>query len=313
MTHRIPLAGLGKKVGIWARITRAGFLFGTGTICVPLGAAVAWYDRGVFSPGYLALTWLAAILLVGAGNIFNEYFDYEQDTKEPEESLTPFSGGSRVLQEGLIPRRSALLAGFLHLVLVILIGIFLAVSRSLLILPLGLWGVFTAYFYISPPVSMGSRGIGELLAGLNCGPLMALGSYLVQVGTFSWSPILATLAPGFLLGSLLWICELPDMETDRQFGKRTLIVRMGKEKAASLYPVFLALTYISLIGAIAVKILPISALLALLTLPLAVRIARIVARHHSNTASLIPGLAGHIQLTVLFIILLMAGILIPIR
>lgn len=298
-------------MGIWARFIRPGFVV-VGTGCVPLGAVIAWYEMGTFSPWYLLITWVGAFLLFGALNVFNDYFDYSLDSDMPPESLTPFSGGSRVIQTGLVPLREALWGGILLLVPVLAIGIYLVFTRNFLILPLGLWGIFCSAFYTAPPVSIGSRGLGEMVAGLNCGPLVALGSYLVQTGAFSWMPLLIALPPGFLFGTLLWINQIPDAEADGRHGKRTWAVRIGKERAARFYPVLIAVMYLAVLAEVVTGILPPAALLVLISLPLAVKAARIVARSYNEIPRLVSGLATHILLTVFVIVLLAAGLLIPV-
>jgi 1,4-dihydroxy-2-naphthoate polyprenyltransferase len=310
MTLRFPVMGIRGTVGIWARFIRPGFIV-VGTGCVPLGAVIAWYETGTFSPWYLLITWVGAFLLFGALNVFNDYFDYSLDSDMPPESLTPFSGGSRFIQKGLVPLREALRGGILLLVPVLAIGLILALTRNLLILPLGLWGIFCSAFYTAPPVSIGSRGLGELVAGLNCGPLVALGSYLVQTGAFSWIPLLIALPPGLLVGTILWINQIPDAEVDGRHGKRTWAVRIGKEKAARLYPVLLTLMYLTVLTEVATGILPFAALLVLISIPLAFKAARIVTRSYNDIPKLIPGLASHILLTIFVIVLLAAGLLIP--
>ena len=93
--------------GLGIRTTRAPFLTASG-VPVLLGAFGASWHAGMFALDRFLLT-LGAVLCVHLGaNVANDYYDYVTgaDTMNPEP--TPFSGGSRVIQDGLVSARASL-------------------------------------------------------------------------------------------------------------------------------------------------------------------------------------------------------------
>ena len=64
------------------------------------------------------------------------------------------------------------------------IGAWLAWVQGPALLLFGLAGAFSAYFYTAPPLRLcARRGFGELLVGLNFGPLMVGGTVFALTGT----------------------------------------------------------------------------------------------------------------------------------
>ena len=115
---------------------------------------------------------------------------------------------------------------------------------------------------------------------------------------------------GLLASAILVVNNVRDLETDRRAGKRTLAVRLGRERARGLYA---AMIY----GAFLCAPLPwllgsgeLSAWLALplLALPLAVPIVRTV-RSRTDGPALNGALARTGLLQLVFCALLSAGIL----
>ena len=90
-----------------------------------------------------------------------------------------------------------------------------------------------AYQYHAPPLKLSYRGFGELAVALCYGPLIALGTYLVQVREVSPGLTLAALPLGLLIAGFLWVNEFPDYAADKSAGKKTLVVRLGRERAES--------------------------------------------------------------------------------
>jgi 1,4-dihydroxy-2-naphthoate octaprenyltransferase len=153
-------------------------------------------------------------------------------------------------------------------------------------------------FYTGYPFNWASRGVGELLVGLNFGPLMTLGAYYVQTQSFSWVPLIAGLPVGFLIAAVLYVNEFPDYRADSQVGKRTLVVRLGRKRAVTPYIGIMAAVYISITLGVLAGYLPLVALLGLATIPLSIRAVQYARKHHSQSFDLVPANAmtviGHL-------------------
>jgi 1,4-dihydroxy-2-naphthoate octaprenyltransferase len=296
-----------QRIKAFVRITRAPFLT---AVIVPtlLGAMIAWSDRR-FHLGYLLLT-LLGIMCVNIGlNLSNDYFDHLSGNDESNQELTPFSGGSRTIQNGILAPRQVLAGSVLFFALGALVGLYLAWVRGWPLLLVGFLGMFIAFFHNAPPVNLYrlAPGVGELAAGIGCGPLVVLGSYYVQAQRFSLAALSASIPMGLLISAVLYINEFPDYLADKAAGKKTLVVVLGRERAVWGYVALLAATYVTIVVGVLVRSLPWTALLGILSTPMAYLAIRGVMRDHDNTQKLISTNALTIQIHLLTGLLLCVG------
>jgi 1,4-dihydroxy-2-naphthoate octaprenyltransferase len=288
-----------KRIKKIIEITRAPFFT---AVIVPtlLGTAIAWY--GGFFRWDLFLLTLVGITCVNAGlDMSNDYFDHTVGTDDTNQTKTPFSGGSRAIQQGVVTARQVLIASLACYAVGIIIGLYLAISRGWPVLLLGLIGVFLAFFHNAPPVRIYSLapGLGELAVGIGCGPLVVMGTYYVQAQRITTEVVLASLPVGLLIAAVLYINEFPDVEADAQAGRKTVPVVIGRARAVTGYIALLIATYVIVVIGSAAGILPVMSLVALLTLPLAYRAVRDAYRYHSDTPKLVPVMATTIQVHLL--------------
>jgi len=290
-----------------SRILRAPFFTAT-VVPVLLGTAIAW-QKGFFHWGYFALTLVGAVCVHAGLNVGNDYFDHLSGNDEINRELTPFSGGSRVIQEGIVSARGMLRLSMGFYLVGIFIGAYLTLTRGWPVLGFGLVGVLLAFFHTAPPLKFSyvGHGLGELAVGLGFGPVIVLGTFYVQTQAVSYDALWASIALGLLITAVLYINEFPDYEADKAVGKNTLIVVMGRERAVWGYVALLVGTYLITIVGVALHVLPRTLLLALLTLPLAYRCIRGAMRFHSNTQKLVPTQAATIQLHLLTGMILCLG------
>jgi len=280
---------------LWIVKLRAPFFTAT-LVPVCLGAAVAWARAGAFNVWYLLLTLAGAVSLHAGANMTNDYFDHTWGSDEVNtEFANPFTGGSRLIQMGIVEPRVFLWQGLGFFAVGSLIGLALAITRGLWVLWLGFVGVFSGYFYTAPPFRLARTGLGELLIGLNFGPLMVLGSAYVQTQALSWEPVVASLPVMLLIALVVWINQFQDMRADAAVGKNHLVVRLGRRRATAVYGLLLAAVYLSLLAGVLFGGVAPSALLGLLTLPVAVRAYRVARVHYDHPRELAPANAATIQ------------------
>lgn len=84
--------------------------------------------------------------------------------------------------------------------------------------------------------------------GTTFGPLLMLGTYVVQTGQLSARPLLVGVPLGILIAAVLWINEFPDYEADRRANKRNLVVRMGRARARVVYAIMMGAAEASVVG-----------------------------------------------------------------
>jgi 1,4-dihydroxy-2-naphthoate octaprenyltransferase len=305
-----PHISLATKLFSWLVITRAPFL--TATI-VPILIGAAWVVANQTASPFPGLVF--GLVLVGgvamhiAANTFNDYFDWRSGT-DPENNayFTPFTGGSRSIELGLISEGGLLRVALSALAVAVVAGMALLLVRGPGLLPFGLIGTFFLYFYTAPPIRLAARrGLGELAVGLCFGPLMVAGTSYALTGDLAPVDFLVGAPIGLLTTAILWINQFPDAAADARTGKINLVVVLGKQRARwGFLALMLGSFGIVILGVLA-DLLPQGALLAVAGLPLAAYTTRILFRHYADR-SLIKANSLTIQLHLLAGILLAAGL-----
>jgi 1,4-dihydroxy-2-naphthoate octaprenyltransferase len=272
----------------WWRELRAPFLTAA-LVPVILGSSIAYSVMGGMLWGYFLVTLLAGLLLQGGVNAINDYFDHKSGNDAANrEFIRPFSGGSRLIQLGLLSPTEVLGVALFCFLASSALGLYLAFSGRPLVLALGAFGVLAGFFYTGRPFYWAKQGLGEFLVGLSFGPLMALGAYYVQANGLSWLPVLAALPVGLLIAAVLFINEFPDYAADKMVGKRTWVVRLGQRRAVLPYALTMALVNLMVIAWVGLGWLPWPALLALLAAPMSYKAVRLAFLHYSRSFDLAP-------------------------
>ena len=247
---------------------------------------------GPLSWGWLALSVLGVFAIEAAKNASGEVVDFDSgaDAAVAPQDRSPFSGGKRVLVDGLLTRREVLAVAAIAYALAVASGLVIAAAREPAVLAIGAAGMALAFFYHAPPLKLSYRGLGELAVAACYGPLIASGVYLVQRGEVTRDVVLPSLPLGLMVAAFLWINEFPDHDADRRAGKRTLVVRLGRRRAAG---VFLALVIAAqaLVLALPLAGLPWTVVFGLAGAPLALRAAWRLRAAPLTTAEIIPAQA----------------------
>ncbi|MCI0588724.1 MAG: prenyltransferase [Planctomycetes bacterium] len=289
-TARVPEGGRASPARLGEGLARlADPKVSLASISSMLLGACAAAAEGPIAWGWLGLTVAGILAIEVAKNASGEVFDFDSgaDLAVAPEDRSPFSGGKRVLVDGLLSRGQtwAIAAG--AYALGIALGLCIALARERAVLWLGLAGIACAFLYHAPPARLSYRGLGEAAVGICYGPLIACGTFLVQRGTVTRSLLLASLPLGLLVAAFLWINEFPDARADATAGKRTLVVRLGRTGASRAFAwivgaAFATLASLPLLGA------PRGLWLGLLGLPAGIRAARTLLRHPEETARIVP-------------------------
>lgn len=297
------------KLKTWLAEVRAPFFTAT-VVPILLGATIAWARTGSLHLGLFLLAVLGGLLLHTGTNVANDYFDHRSGTDDVNvEFVRPFTGGSRMIQSGFLSPREVLWGALAAFALACVIGLYLAYVRGPLILVLGLIGIFSGFFYTAPPFNLASKGVGEFFIGLNFGVLMTLGSFFVQTGYLAWEPVVAAIPVGLLIAGVLYINEFQDAPADGSVGKDHLVVRLGRRRAALGYLVLMAITYVVIVLAVLLRITSPFTLIALATLPVAIRAIGVARAHYDEYLQLVPANAATVFIHLLTGLLLSAGYL----
>ena len=222
-----------------------------------LGAAAAVHS-GTQAWGWLALVVLGIFALEWAKNASGEIYDFASgaDQAVAESDRSPFSGGKRVLVDGLLTVRETWVIAIAGYALCIFVGLIIVLLREPLVLWLGLVGVALAFFYHAPPFKLSYRGWGEGAVFIAYGPLICVGTYLVMTRTLPTWVVWLGLPLGVLIASFLWINEFPDYRADASAGKCTMVVRLGRAAAARVFAGLLILAFALLLVSLAFGVPP---------------------------------------------------------
>jgi 1,4-dihydroxy-2-naphthoate octaprenyltransferase len=266
-----PPAPPTQGIGLWIRATRAPFLTASG-MPVLLGAFAASWHAGVFALDRFFLT-LGGVLCVHLGaNVANDYYDYltGADTMNPEP--TPFSGGSRVIQDGLVSAGASLALAITFLAAGFAMGLVLnSMIPGNKVILVGIAGLLCGFLYSAVPAKLSYRGLGEIVIFIAFGPLTVMGAYLCQTGELNLFSFLISIPAGLLVLAILLVNEVLDLEWDAKAGKRTLAVRLGQGGAYGLFLTVYLAAFVCIAALLPARLMPPWAALSFIPAALALR------------------------------------------
>ena len=269
---------------------------------VLVGTALAGYLH-VFHPLRFLAALLGAIFIQVGTNLSNDYSDARRGA-DTEDRLGPV----RVTAGGLVPPRQVLIATYVSFALAVVAGVYLIVVAGWQLLLVGAASILAGVLYTGGPRPYGYEGLGELFVFLFFGIVAVAGSFFVQVKHLNWEAFALAVPVGLLAAGILVVNNVRDIDTDRRAGKRTLAVRLGRERTRTMFALIVYAAY--LLAPVTWLFGPLKpwVLLPWLTLPLAAQVVRVV-RNQTDGPSLNGALAqtGLLQLT--FCVLLSAGLL----
>ena len=252
------------------RLIRYRFFLFAGLLPFFLGQAVAFNVRGELNWIHFWLGFLGILFVLVAVELFNEYFDAKE-------------GGDRIFsqEQPEIPSWFFKL-GISALGLAFVVGLYLTSQTGWLVLVFSFLGFLGAYFYVGPPIRWAYRGFGEIVIALCYGPFMVLGSYFIQTQKVDFMPFFVSVISGLSVFCLAVLNEIPDYYQDRLVGKRNLVVRLGKQRAILLLKLGLAGVFTLLVLGIILKIIPVSAIVAVVTLPWILKSLKTAEKNYDN-------------------------------
>jgi 1,4-dihydroxy-2-naphthoate polyprenyltransferase len=269
---------------------------------VLVGTALSGY-AGVFHPLRFVAALIGAVFIQVGTNLSNDYSDARRGA-DAEDRLGPV----RVTAGGLVPPRTVLVATYASFGVAVLAGIYLVTVAGWELLLVGAASILAGVLYTGGPRPYGYEGLGELFVFLFFGIVAVAGSYFVQVKHLHWEAFALAVPVGLIAAGILVVNNVRDIDTDRRAGKRTLAVRLGRERTRKLFSVVIYLAY--LLAPVTWWFGPLTAWLLLpwLTLPLGARLVRTV-RNHTDGPTLNEALARTGMLQLVFCMLLAAGLL----
>jgi 1,4-dihydroxy-2-naphthoate octaprenyltransferase len=273
--------------------------------CVAVGVGSAYWQTRAINWMQVLLVLLGALSTHICINTFNEYFDYKSGL-DAKTRRTPFSGGSGILPAQPGVAKYTLLLALLTFAIAAVIGIYFVLLRGWLLLPPGVIGLFllvtyTIWWAYHPALCL-------IAPGLGFGIFMVMGTHFSLTGTYSWTAFMASLVPTFLVSNLLLLNQFPDVEADKSIGRKNYPITIGRRASSVLYGVLIFLAYGSVVVGVIMGLLPVSGLLALMTIIPAWIAFRGAYQNADNIPALIPSMGLNVVINLTTPILLAIGL-----
>jgi 1,4-dihydroxy-2-naphthoate polyprenyltransferase len=267
---------------------------------VLVGTALAG-SEDIFRVGPFIAALVGSVFIQIGTNLSNDYSDARRGA-DTEDRLGPV----RVTAGGLMPPRRVLVGTYVAFGVAVAAGLYLAAVAGWELLVVGAASILAGVLYTGGPRPYGYEGLGELFVFAFFGLVAVAGSYFVQTEELDWEAVALGVPVGLLAAAILVVNNVRDIDTDRRAGKRTLAVKLGRERARTLFTVMVVLAF--MIPVALVPALSLWLLLVVAALPLAPPLIRTVSTRTDGPA-LNVALAGSGRLLAVFSLLLSVGVL----
>lgn len=266
---------------------------------VTVAAAAAYVEEGfLLIPALLCL--LGALLLQIGVNLANDYFDCKNEIDSDKRQ-----GPLRVTQSGLLSPETVKRAMYLALFLAALVFCGLFMIGGWPIAVIAIFSIAAALAYSGGPYPLASHGLGEVFVFIFFGLVAVCGTYYLQTGTLSWLALVCSLPPGLLVSAIMVVNNLRDIDTDKEAGKITLAVRLGRYKTILLYKALVYGTYLVPIILVISGVVGPFILLPMGTLPMAYTLSLKIECDLGYNLN--ENLAGTARLSLVFCLLFACG------
>ncbi len=225
------------RLGVYLKLARP-FSFTASIVPVLLGAALASYYFDPLRWELFPLVLFAAVILHAAINVINDYSDFKKGVDKKEGF-----GSSRVLVEGRLRPKEALIFGIALLLVASVPAWILIAIRGLPLLALVMAGFLGGLFYTAPRFGYKYIGIGDFMVFILMGPFMVIGSCVSLTGSYTREVFYISLPIGFLVTAILSSNNLRDIKFDNLAGIRTLENTLGFKRAKILNIFWIAAAY----------------------------------------------------------------------
>ena len=276
---------------------------------IGMGSFLAAYT-GSFDLTIFSFSTLTTIFLQILSNLANDYGD---STHGADHSLR--KGPNRMVQSGMITKNAMRLAILVLVVLSLVSGIYLLYlafgwngTAFLVFLLIGITAILAAIAYTAGGKPYGYSGLGDLSVLIFFGLVGVLGTYYLYTGELRPNFVLPALSCGFFSIAVLNLNNIRDIESDKIAGKKSIPVRLGRDKAVIYHEVLLIAGTASALAFVIIEVKVWTAFIFVITIPLFVRNFLAVKNIH-DPAKLDPYLKQMAISTLIFVLLFGIGLL----
>ena len=293
-------------ISVWLRVIRIRFLLAS-VIAVSLGLAINWWQTGNIEIFDAILTMCGVLALHASVDLLNDYWDFKRGI-DTATQRTKMSGGTGVLPEGLLKPKQVYVAGIIFLIAGAAIGAYFVFTDGIIIGLILAFAVLSVYFYSTKIVDWGLAEIFIVIKGT----MIVIGTYFIQTTQITESAVLGGIVVGTLSSFVLFITSFPDHDADKAKGRKTLVISLGRQKAAKMLLVFPVILYVIMIIGVLTEIFPVFCLIIIAAVPIIIKSGNKLRRSYDKLNQIIPIMSSTLVFSRITGILFVIGFLIPI-
>jgi len=297
------MANIERNTGwrIWWQLLRPHTLTAS-FVPVILGTAIALSYGRIHILLFIAML-VASLLIQAATNMFNEYFDYKRGL----DTADSVGIGGTIVRDG-IPPQVVLNLAYLFCFAAMLIGVYICMATSWWLALVGTVCILAGYLYTGGPYPIAYTPFGELVSGLFMGLIIVLISFYIQTGTVTMTSVLLAVPIAILVAGILMANNIRDLDGDKEKGRRTLAILLGRKRAVAFLTGMFAVAYIWIVGLMLFRVESAWLLIVFFSLPKAFQAAKLF-KGKTQSIQLMPAMKATAQMHTLFGMLLSLGLI----
>ncbi len=292
-------------ISAWIRVIRVRFLLSS-VIAVFTGLAISWYSNSSFDLFYAVITLGGVLALHASVDLLNDYWDFKRGI-DTTTKRTKMSGGTGVLPEGLLKPSHVYRAGILFLIIGAIIGGFFVVMFGVIIAILLTFAIVSIYFYSTKIVD---SGLAEVFVAIK-GTMIVLGTIFIQTNQITLESVLGGIVIGILSSLVLFITSFPDYTADKEKGRKTLVIVLGKKNASKFYWVFPIFVYGIITSGIVLQYFPIYSMMTLFSILLLIQSGKSLQKNYDDSDKIVSTMSKTLLFSRFTGILFVISFLIP--
>ncbi|HJL67821.1 MAG TPA: prenyltransferase [Nitrosopumilus sp.] len=291
-------------ISVWFRVIRVRFLLAS-IIAVSTALSLNWWLNSSFDIFDAVLTFAGVLALHASVDLLNDFWDFKRGI-DTATKRTKMSGGTGVLPEGLLNPTTVYRAGIIFLIIGSLIGSYFVLTDGIIIAIILGFAILSIYFYSTKIVD---SGLGEFFVAVK-GSMIVIGAFFIQSGQITIESILAGIVVGALSSMVLFIASFPDHDADKSKGRKTLVISVGKQKAAKLFWIFPIISYCAIVVGVSTGLFPELSLISFFSIPLMIKSGRGLQKNYDSVDDLVPFMSSTLMFSRLTGALFVIGFLI---
>jgi 1,4-dihydroxy-2-naphthoate polyprenyltransferase len=287
---------------IWWQLTRPHTLTAA-FVPVLLGTVLALQYTDIQFSLFLAML-VASLFIQAATNMFNEYYDYKRGL-DTEHSV---GIGGAIVRNGVKPSTVMNIA-FSFYGIALLLGFYIVANSTWWLAVIGILCMAAGYFYTGGPMPIAYTPLGEIVAGLFMGLIIILISFYIQTEAITAESILVSIPVSILVGLILLANNIRDLDGDKENGRKTVAILLGKKGAIVLLGSMFFVTYAWVAGLVLFGDMSPWIFVSYLSIPKAVKATKgFIGK--SQPLEMMPAMKATAQTNTIFGFLLSIGLLI---